>query len=95
MDQVRQVLSYHHYSYRTEKKYCDWILLYVKFHGSRKHPKDMGKTEIEAFLRHLATHGRVAASTQRQALNAIAFLYRDVLNIPIAGQILHFRMDTS
>jgi hypothetical protein len=41
MDQVRQVLRYHHYAYRTEKTYCDWIVRYIKFHGSRKHGRDM------------------------------------------------------
>lgn len=52
MDQVRQVLRYHHYSYRTEQTYCDWIIQYVKFQGYQKHPKDMGKSEIEEFLSH-------------------------------------------
>lgn len=87
MDQVREVLRYHHYSYRTEKTYCDWIVRYIKFHGARVHPRDMGKTEIEAYLSHLATHGKVSASTQRQALNAIIFLYKHVLDIPIDGEI--------
>ena len=82
LDQVRQVLRYHHYAYRTEQTYCDWIVRYVKFHGAKKHPHEMGKAEIEAFLSHLATHGRVSASTQRQALNAIIFLYRNVLDKP-------------
>ncbi|MBN2062798.1 MAG: phage integrase N-terminal SAM-like domain-containing protein [Deltaproteobacteria bacterium] len=77
MDQVKQVLRYHHYAYRTEQTYCDWIVRFIKFHGSNKHPKDMGKTEIEAFLSHLATDRRVSRSTQKQALNAIVFLYRD------------------
>ena len=77
MDQVRQVLRYHHYSYRTEQTYCDWIIRFVKFHSNQKHPKDMGKTEIEAFLSHLATNRKVAASTQRQALNALVFLYKN------------------
>ncbi len=72
MDQVRQVLRYHHYSYRTEQTYCDWIIRFVKYHGSQKHPKDMGKSELEAFLSHLATNRRVSASTQRQALNALS-----------------------
>ena len=49
IDQVRQVLRYHHYSYRTEQTYCDWIIRFIKFHGSQTHPKDMGKSEIEAF----------------------------------------------
>jgi integron integrase len=87
MDQVRQVMRYHHYAYRTEKTYCDWIVRYIKFHDSKTHPKDMGKSEIEAFLSHLATHENVAASTQRQALNAIVFLYHNVLDMKIDGLI--------
>jgi len=87
MDQVRQVLRYHHYAYRTEQTYCDWILRYIKFHGGKTHPAQMGKTEIDAFLSHLAVHGRVSASTQRQALNAIVFLYRHVLDQPIEDQL--------
>jgi integron integrase len=91
MDQVKQVLRYHHYAYRTEQTYCNWILRYVKFHGGKTHPKDMGKKEVEGFLSHLASHGKVAASTQRQALNAIVFLYRNVLDQPIQGEIAPVR----
>lgn len=87
MDQVRQVLRYHHYAYRTEQTYCDWIMRYIRFHGSQIHPKNMGKTEIEAFLSHLAVTQKVAASTQRQALNAIVFLYKNVLDIPIQEKL--------
>jgi len=87
MDQVRQVLRYHHYAYRTEQTYCDWIIRFVKFHGSQKHPREMGKVEIEAFLSHLAVNRRVAASTQRQALNALVFLYKYVLDKPIEDNI--------
>ena len=83
MDQVRQVLRYHHHAYRTEQTYRDWILRYDRFHGGQTHPKNMGKNEIEAFLSDLAIHQKVAASTQRQALNAIVFLYKKVLDIPI------------
>jgi integrase-like protein len=82
MDQVRQVLRYHHYAYRTERTYCDWIVRYIRFHGANKHPKTMGKQEIEAFLSHLALNLDVSASTQRQALNAIVFLYRRVVTLP-------------
>lgn len=74
MDQVRQVLRYHHYAYRTEHTYCDWILRFSKFHGCKTHPKDMGKIEIDSFLSNLATHGQVSAATQRQAMNSIVFL---------------------
>ena len=87
MDQVRQVLRYHHYAYRTEQTYFDWIVRYIRFHGTRVHPRDMGKAEIEAFLSHLAANAKVSASTQRQALNALVFLYRDVLDQPIEGKI--------
>jgi integrase len=87
MDQVRQVLRYHHYAYRTEQAYCDWILGFVKFHGSKSHPKDMSKAEIDGFLSHLATHGKVSAATQRQAVHAILFLYRQVLDQPIEDRI--------
>jgi hypothetical protein len=92
MDQVRQVLRYHHYAYRTEKTYCDWILRYIKFHGAKKHPINMGKSEIEAFLSSLAVRGNVSASTQRQALNAIIFLYRDVLDLSFAIHTLIFEI---
>jgi len=87
MDQVRQVLRYHHYAYRTEQSYCDWIIRYIKFHGGNTHPGKMGKKEIDAFLSDLATHLHVSAATQSQALNAIVFLYRRVLDLPIVGQI--------
>ena len=87
MEQVRQVLRYHHYAYRTEKSYCDWILRYIKFFKCKKHPQYMGKREIEEFLTHLAIKGNVSASTQRQAFNAIMFLYRDVLDIPMVDKI--------
>jgi hypothetical protein len=65
MNQVRQVLRYYHYAYRTEQTYCDWILGFTKFRGSKTHPRDLGKSEIESFLSHLAVQGKVAAATQR------------------------------
>lgn len=80
MDQVREVLRFHHYAYNTEKSYVSWILKYIRFHN-RKHPKDMGKHEIEAFLSYLAVNRNVSSSTQNQALNAIVFLYREVLHV--------------
>jgi len=87
MDQTRQVLRYHHYAYRTEQAYCDWIVRYIKFHGAEKHPKDMGKKEIDAFLSHLAVDRKVSAATQKQALNAIIFLFRHVLGVDIIDKI--------
>ncbi|MFP7755680.1 integron integrase [Thermodesulfobacteriota bacterium B35] len=85
MDQVREVLRYYHYSYRTENTYCQWIVRYIKFHGGRTHPREMGAEHVERFLSHLAVQGRVSVSTQRQALNALVFLYRRVLFLPLEG----------
>ena len=87
MDQVREVLRYHHYSYRTEQTYCQWILRYIHYFGGKTHPRLLGAKDIEAFLSHLATVGRVASSTQRQALNALVFLYKHVLDIPLEEEI--------
>jgi len=82
LDQVRAVLRTRHYSYRTEKTYIEWILQYIRFHDI-KHPKEMGATEVEAFLTHLAVERNVAASTQNQALAALLFLYREVLSVDL------------
>ena len=87
MEQIRQVMRYQHYAYRTEKTYSDWILRYIKFHGGKTHPKNMGKNEIEVFLSHLATQGKVSASTQRQALNAIILLCHKVLEKSICQRL--------
>ncbi len=90
MDQVREVLRYHHYAYRTEQSYCQWILRYIRFHG-KTHPKELGVQHVERFLSNLVTEGKVAASTQSQALNAIVFLYREVLHKPLDGEIAPVR----
>ena len=73
LDQVRDVIRVKHYSIRTEESYVDWIRRYILFHNKR-HPKDMGRIEVEAFLTHLAVEKNVAASTQTQALSALLFL---------------------
>lgn len=78
LDQVRNLIRLKHYSIRTEEAYTGWIKRYILFHNKR-HPKDMGEKEIREFLTDLAVNGRVAASTQNQAFNALLFLYRDVL----------------
>jgi integron integrase len=83
MDQVRQVLQFYHYARSTERSYCNWIVQFIRFYNNSRHPKDMGSREIESFLSHLATNRNVATSTQKQALNAIIFLYRDVLQIDL------------
>jgi len=90
MDQVREVLRYHHYAIRTEEAYVKWILAFIRFNG-RKHPRDMGKVEIEAFLSHLAVNKNCARSTQSQALNAIVFLYKQVLDQPVADDLAPIR----
>ena len=90
MDQVREVLRYHHYGLRTEEAYLRWIRQFIHFNDTR-HPKDMGKSEIERFLTDLAVSRNVAASTQNQALNAIVFLYKQVLDIPIAEDLAPVR----
>jgi len=86
LDQVRTVLRRKHYAYRTEQSYINWIKRYILFHNKR-HPREMNRPEIEAFLNHLALEGHVAASTQNQALSALLFLYRHVLNIELNGPI--------
>ena len=91
MDQILQVMRYHHYAYRTEQTYCQWIRCYIHFFGGRTHPRDLGVRDIERFLSDLAVNRKVSASTQRQALNAIVFLYRQVLDIPIDGKIQPIR----
>ncbi len=91
MDQVRQVLRYHHYAYRTEQTYCSWIVRFLKFYKFKIHPLNMGKKEIETYLSFLATHASVSASTQRQAMNSILFLYREVLNMPLEDDIAPVR----
>ena len=78
LDQYRERLRVKHYSLRTEDAYLHWARRFIYFHGKR-HPREMGGPEVEAFLSHLATEGRVASSTQNQALAALLFLYREVL----------------
>lgn len=82
LDQVRAKLRFKHYSLRTERAYVDWIKRYILFHGKR-HPRGMGTPEIQAFLSHLATERDVAASTQNQALAALLFLYKEVLDLQL------------
>jgi site-specific recombinase XerD len=78
LDQVRERLRYMHYSLRTEQTYVYWIRWFIRYSGLR-HPKDMGRPEVEAFLTMLATERKVAASTHRQALSALLYLYKEVL----------------
>ena len=80
LDQVRAEIRRRHYSRRTEEAYVSWIRRYIRYHDIR-HPAEMGKPEVEAFLSHLAIDGNVAESTQNQAFNALLFLYREVLQL--------------
>ena len=82
IDQVRNVLRVHHYSVRTEDNYIQWIKRYIFFHNKR-HPREMGEKEIRSFLTHLAVDKHVSASTQNQALSALLFLYKKVLQIEL------------
>ncbi len=82
LDRVRDRLRVKHYAYRTEQTYIHWMKRFIYFHDKR-HPKDMGAAEIEAFLSYLATVRDVSASTQNQAMHAILFLYREVLEIKL------------
>jgi integron integrase len=78
LDRVREAIRTRHYSRRTEKTYVAWIRRYIFFHG-KHHPAEMGAAEITRFLTSLAVESRVSASTQNQALSALLFLYREVL----------------
>ncbi|TLM64577.1 MAG: integron integrase [Deltaproteobacteria bacterium] len=82
LDRVRSVIRVRHYSRRTEDAYVYWIRQFILFHNKR-HPLEMGKAEVESFLSWQAEARNVAASTQNQALSAILFLYRDVLQMDI------------
>ena len=85
LDIVRDKIRIRHYSLKTERSYIGWIKRYIFYHGVR-HPKEMGKEEIEAFLTHLAVEGNVAPATQNQAFNALLFLYEQVLGISLKEQ---------
>lgn len=82
LDQVRGKLRLKHYSLRTERAYIAWIRRFILANGKR-HPREMGAVEVERFLTSLATDGQVAAGTQNQALAALLFLYRDVLEMQL------------
>jgi len=82
LDQVRAKIRLKQYSIRTEESYVSWIRRFILYHNKR-HPLEMGKKDIEQFLTNLAVNRNVAASTQNQALSAILFLYRDVLEVEL------------
>lgn len=82
LDRVRQAIRTRHYSRRTEEAYVGWIRRFILFHRKR-HPAAMGAEEVNSFLSHLAVEGNVSASTQAQALSALVFLYRNVIDDPL------------
>jgi hypothetical protein len=82
LDQGRHVMRVKHLSYRTEQAYVYWVEKYIRFRAIR-HPNTMGAAEVEQFLTPLAVDRHVSASTQNQALNALVFLYRDVLRLDL------------
>ena len=84
LDQLREKCRLKHFSMSTEKSYASWVKRYIFFHN-KKHPSQMGSRDIELFLTHLAVVRNVSASTQNQALSALLFLYKDVLDIEIKG----------
>ena len=82
LDQLLERLRVRHYSLRTEDAYVDWVRRFILFHGKR-HPRDLGAPELQAFLSHLAVDRHVSPSTQNQAKAALLFLYRDVLAVDL------------
>jgi len=89
LDRLREALRSRHYSRRTEETYCHWVKRFIYFHNIR-HPGDMAEPEINAYLTHLAVKDKVSASTQNQALSALLFLYRHVLDREIGdlGEVI-------
>ena len=79
---MRERIRYCHYGLRTEQSHVHWVRRFIRFHGLR-HPRDMGACEVEAFLRHLVNRRQLSPSTHKQALCALLFLYREVLNVEL------------
>ncbi len=91
LDRLREALRSHHYS-RTEQTYCHWVKRFIFFNKVR-HPAEMAEPEINTFLTHLAVKEKVSASTQNQALSALLFLYRHVLDRKVGdlGMVIRAR----
>jgi integron integrase len=79
LEVTREIIRTRHMALRTEQAYVQWIRRYIAFHG-RRHPRDLGAPAVEAFLSHLAVERKVGSATQNQALQALLFLYRQVLS---------------
>jgi integron integrase len=94
LQESRTVLRLHHYSIHTERAYVEWVVRFIRFHRMRSRPDPFpAEPKIEAFLTDLAVHGHVAAATQNQAMNALVFLYKRVLNHPLEDRINAIRAD--
>jgi len=95
LDQIRQLMRLRQYSPRTEEAYVGWVRRYILFHGKR-HPRELGERDIASFLSSLAVKEQVAASTQNQALNALLFLYKEVLRLELGfiGQTARVKRPT-
>ena len=89
LDQYRDLIRLKQYSPRTEKTYIEWVRQYILYHNKR-HPKEMGMTEINQFITHLVVERKASSSTQNQAISAILFLYRNLLNISLDDTLLEF-----
>lgn len=97
LDDVRRIMRLKHYSLHTERSYCEWIKQFVKFHrlGERAALLEGAEAKIEAFLSYLATERQVASATQNQAMNALVFLYKQILDVPLTKRIEAIRSKTS
>jgi site-specific recombinase XerD len=94
LDKVRKVLRLHHYSIHTERSYVEWVIRFARFHGMQSRADLLpAEPKIESFLTDLAVNGNVAAATQNQAMNALVFLYKRVLNHAMEGRINAVRAD--
>jgi site-specific recombinase XerD len=82
LDEMRRCIRARHYSIRTEQQYVHWVRQFIHFHGLR-HPRELGGAEVEAYLTFLAAERGVSASTHKQALSALLFLYREVLKLDL------------
>jgi len=82
LTQLRVAIRTRHYSPRTEEAYVQWVRRFVRFCDTR-HPRELGPRDVTQFLSHLAVEGKVSASTQNQALSALVFLYKDLLDMPV------------
>ncbi|WP_232420093.1 phage integrase N-terminal SAM-like domain-containing protein [Nitrosococcus watsonii] len=97
LEDIRRIMRLKHYSLHTERSYCEWIKQFVKFHqlNERSALFENSEAKIETFLSYLATERKVAPATQNQAMNALLFLYKQVLDMPLAKHIEAIRSKTS